>query len=141
LDAALCFGWITGQARPHDDTSWLGRFVPRRPQSIWSKINTQHAERLIKAGRMKPAGLKQIEEAKRDGRWDRAYSPQSKAVVPADFKRELDKNKGALAFFRTLNKTNVYAVVFRLESAKSADVRKARIRRMIEMLERQEKFH
>jgi uncharacterized protein YdeI (YjbR/CyaY-like superfamily) len=78
---------------------------------------------------------------KRDGRWDRAYSPQSNAEVPADFKRELDENKGALAFFRTLNMANVYAVVFRLENAKNAEVRKAKIRRMIEMFERGEKFH
>jgi uncharacterized protein YdeI (YjbR/CyaY-like superfamily) len=141
LDVALCYGWITGQARPHDDTSWLGRFVPRRPRSIWSKINVGHAERLAKEGRMKPAGLKQVEEAKRDGRWGRAYSPPSQAEVPADFTRELNKNKKALAFFETLNRANVYAVVFRLENAKSEEARKAKIRQMIEMFERGERFH
>jgi len=141
LDAALCYGWITGQARPYDDTSWLGRFVPRRPKSIWSKINAGHAERLIRAGRMKPAGLKQIDEAKRDGRWDRAYSPQSKATVPADFLSELRKNEKALAFFKTLNKTNLYSVVFRLENAKTEEARKAKIHQIVEMFERGEAFH
>ena len=72
LDMALCYGWITGQVRPYDERSWLGRFVPRKPKSIWSKINTKRAEKLIQQGRMKPAGLKQVREAKRDGRWDRA---------------------------------------------------------------------
>jgi len=84
-DAALCYGWITGQAKPYDEKSWLGRFVPRRPKSIWSKINTKSAEKLIRQGRMKPAGLKQIEEARRDGRWDRAYSPPSTARLPQGF--------------------------------------------------------
>jgi uncharacterized protein YdeI (YjbR/CyaY-like superfamily) len=141
LDVALCYGWITGQARPYDDTSWLGRFVPRRPKSIWSKVNVCHAERLIREGRMKPAGLKQIEEAKRDGRWDRAYSPQSKAKVPTDFISELSKNEKALAFFKTLNKANVYSVVFRLENAKTEEARKAKIRQIVKMFERGEAFH
>jgi uncharacterized protein YdeI (YjbR/CyaY-like superfamily) len=141
LDAALCYGWITGQARPYDDTSWLNRFVPRRPGSIWSKINVGHAERLIREGRMRPAGLKQVEEAKRDGRWARAYSPPSKAKVPEDFIRELEKSEKAQAFFKTLNKANVYAVVFRLENAKSETARKTKIRQIIEMFEREEAFH
>ncbi|MDA4112517.1 MAG: YdeI/OmpD-associated family protein [Thaumarchaeota archaeon] len=141
LDAALCFGWITGQARPYDETSWLNRFVPRRPGSIWSKINVGHAERLIREGKMRPAGLKQIEEAKRDGRWARAYSPPSKAEVPADFIRQLKKNEKALAFFKTLNKANVYAVVFRLENAKSEAARKTKISQIIKMFEREEAFH
>ena len=76
LEVALCFGWITGQAKPCDDKSWLANFVPRRPNSLWSKRNTQLAEKLIREGRMKPAGMKQIEDAKRDGRWDRAYQPR-----------------------------------------------------------------
>ncbi|MDA4136930.1 MAG: YdeI/OmpD-associated family protein [Thaumarchaeota archaeon] len=141
LDAALCYGWITGQIRPYDGTSWLGRFVPRRPKSIWSKINVSHVERLTKEGRMKPAGLKQVDEAKRDGRWARAYSPPSKAEVPADFTAALKKNKAALAFFRTLNRANVYAVVFRLENAKSEQARKAKIDQMVKMFERGERFH
>jgi uncharacterized protein YdeI (YjbR/CyaY-like superfamily) len=141
LDGALCYGWITGQARPRDDISWLGRFVPRRPRSIWSKINVGHIERLTKDGRMKPAGLRQVEEAKDDGRWARAYSPSKTAKVPDDFTRALKKNKKASAFFKTLNKTNVYSVVFRLENAKSEEARKAKIAQIVEMLEKGEKFH
>jgi len=141
LDVALCYGWITGQSRPYDEMSWLGRFVPRRPKSIWSKINVGRAERLIKEGRMKAAGLKQIDEAKRDGRWGRAYSPPSTAKVPEDFTKELSKNKKALEFFLTLNRANVYAVVFRLENSKGEEARKTKIRQMVRMFERGEKFH
>src|SRR5437879_7936073 len=94
LDVALCYGWITGQARPYDERSWLGKFVPRRSKSIWSKINTKRAETLIRQGRIKSAGLRQVEEAKRDGRWDRAYSPLSSAKLPEDFLKALQKNKG-----------------------------------------------
>ena len=141
LDVALCYGWITGQARPYDDTSWLNRFVPRRPKSIWSKINVGHAERLIREGRMKPAGLKQVDEAKRDGRWERAYSPPSRAEVPADFLRELRKNEKALAFFKTLNRANIYSVVFRLENAKSGEARKTKIAQIVKKFEREEAFH
>jgi uncharacterized protein YdeI (YjbR/CyaY-like superfamily) len=141
LDLALCYGWITGQAKPGDEKSWLSRFVPRRPRSIWSKINVQHAKRLIREGRMKPAGLKQIEQAKKDGRWDRAYSPPSTARLPQDFRRGLRRNRKAAAFFKTLNKANIYSVVFRLETASSRESRKAKIRQIIKMLEREETFH
>jgi uncharacterized protein YdeI (YjbR/CyaY-like superfamily) len=141
LDGALCYGWITGQARPYDERSWLGRFVPRRPKSIWSKVNTKRAEKLIGQGRMKSAGLKQVEEAKRDGRWDRAYSPPSTAKLPEDFIKALQKNKEAEAFFKTLNRANIYSVVFRLENAKNEELRRMRIRQMIMMFEKGEKFH
>jgi uncharacterized protein YdeI (YjbR/CyaY-like superfamily) len=141
LDVALCYGWITGQAKPYDEKSWLGRFVPRRPKSIWSKINTRRAEKLIRQGRMKPAGLKQVREAKRDGRWDRAYSPPSTANLPDDFTSALEKNKDAKAFFKTLNRANVYSVVFRLENAKNKESRREKIRQMIKMFEKGEKFH
>ena len=141
LDVALCYGWITGQARSYDDVSVLWRFMPRRPKSTWSKINTWHAERLIKQGRMRPAGLKQIEEAKRDGRWDRAYSPQRTATVPRDFITQLNKNTKAKSFFKTLNRTNTYAIIFRLENTKSKERRNAKIKSIIEMLENGKKFH
>jgi uncharacterized protein YdeI (YjbR/CyaY-like superfamily) len=141
VDVALCYGWITGQIRPLDEISWLGKYVPRRPRSIWSKINTRRAERLIAEGRMKPVGLEQVEEAKKDGRWERAYSPPSEAKVPEDFLRELQKNKAAKEFFEGLNKANVYSVVFRVENAKSPELRRAKIRQLIERLERREKFH
>ena len=141
LDVALCYGWITGQAKPYDEESWLGRFVPRRPKSTWSKINTKRAETLIKQGRMKPAGLKHVREAKKDGRWDRAYSPPSTAKLPEDFIRALKKNKEAGAFFKTLNRANIYSVVFRLENARNEELRKAKIEQIIRMFERREKFH
>ncbi len=141
LDVALCYGWITGQAKPYDDRSWLGRFVPRRPKSIWSKINTKRAETLIRQGRMKSAGLKQVEEAKRDGRWDRAYGPPSTAKLPEDFLEALRKNKEAEAFFKTLNRANIYSVVFRLENAKNEESRSMKIRQMIKMFKKGEKFH
>jgi uncharacterized protein YdeI (YjbR/CyaY-like superfamily) len=140
LDVALCYGWITGQARPYDERSWLGKFVPRRPKSIWSKINTKRAEMLITQGRMKSAGLKQVEEAKRDGRWDRACSPPSTAKLPEDFIKELQKNKEAKAFFRTLNRANIYSVVFRLENAKNEESRRMRIKQMIKMMRRERRF-
>jgi uncharacterized protein YdeI (YjbR/CyaY-like superfamily) len=136
LEVALCYGWITGQAKSHDETSWLARFVPRRPRSIWSKINVRHASRLIREGRMKRAGLSQIEEAKRDGRWARAYSPPSTAKLPDDFLEELRKNGGAEAFFKTLNKANVYALIFRLENTRSEERRKEKIRQFVKMFEK-----
>lgn len=141
LDVALCYGWITGQARPFDESSWLGRFVPRRPKSIWSKINVSHVERLMRERRMKPPGLKQVNEAKKDGRWERAYSPPSRATVPRDFLKELRKNEKAFSFFKTLNKTNVYSVVFRLENTKSPSSRKTKIAELILKFENGEKFH
>jgi uncharacterized protein YdeI (YjbR/CyaY-like superfamily) len=141
LDVALCYGWITGQAKPYDEKSWLGRFVPRRPKSIWSKINTKRAERLIREGRMKPAGLRQIEKAKKDGRWDRAYSPPSTAKLPDDFIKALQKNKEAEAFFKTLDRANIYSVVFRLENAKTEELRREKIRLIIKMFEKGEKFY
>ena len=137
----MCFGWITGQAKPYDEKSWLGRFVPRRPKSIWSKINTKRAEMLIRQGRMKSAGLKQVDEAKRDGRWDRAYSPPSTAKPPQDFIKALEKNKEAEAFFKTLNRANIYSIVFRLENAKTEELRREKIRLIIKMFEKGEKFH
>lgn len=141
LEVALCYGWITGQSRPHDEESWLGRFVPRRPKSIWSKINVGIAERLVAEGRMKPAGLKQVEAAKKDGRWSRAYSSPKDAVFPPDFLDALGKNEKALAFSKTLNRANFYAIVFRIENAKTPKRRIAKITSIVEMLENEETFH
>ena len=141
LEVALCYGWITGQARPYDDISVLWRFTPRRPKSMWSKINTQIAERLIREGRMKPAGFKQIEEAKKDGRWARAYSPQRTARLPKDFMNELNENRKAQAFFKTLNRSNTYAIIFRIENTKDKERRKAKITSIVKMLAKRKKFH
>ncbi len=141
LDVALCYGWIDGQKNTYDGHSWLQKFTPRRSKSGWSKINTQHVERLIKEGKMKPAGLLQIEAAKQDGRWERAYHSQSNASVPEDFLQELDKNKKAKMFFGTLNKANIYAIVYRLQTAKKPETRQKRMKMILEMLSKGEKFH
>ncbi len=118
LDKALCYGWIDGQANKYDERSWLQKFTPRRKKSIWSKVNTQHVERLIKAGKMKAAGLKEIEAAKQDGRWQQAYDSPKNMTVSEDFLRELEKDSKAKSFFETLNKTNLYSIAFRLQTAK-----------------------
>ena len=141
LDVALCYGWIDGQKKAFDDQYWLQKFTPRGPKSIWSKINTEKVERLIASGDMKPAGLKAIELAKQDGRWDAAYASQKNISVPADFQAALDKNKQAKAFFATLNSVNRYAILFRIHNAKKPETRARKIREFVEMLERGEKIH
>jgi uncharacterized protein YdeI (YjbR/CyaY-like superfamily) len=141
LDEALCFGWIDGQKQSHDEVSWRQRFTPRRPKSGWSKINTQHAERLIQAGRMKAAGLAQIEAAKKDGRWTAAYDSPSKATFPDDFLAALRRNKKAQAFFESLNKANRYAIAYRLQTAKKPETRQRRMETILAMLARSEAFH
>src|SRR5206468_3011110 len=113
LDVALCFGWIDGQKRAYDDDHWLQRFTPRRPASKWSKINCSKATALIESGRMRPAGLRRIEEAKADGRWDAAYEGQRVARVPDDLQAALDANPRAREFFATLNSQNRYAILYR----------------------------
>lgn len=141
LDEALCYGWIDGQLKGYDDESWLRKFTPRRPKSIWSKRNRDHAERLTKAGKMCAAGRKEIEAAKQDGRWKAAYDPASKIVAPGDFLRELAKNKRAKAFFDTLNRANVYAIAWRLQTARTAETRQKRLKAILAMLATERKFH
>lgn len=141
LDIALCYGWITGQARPYDSISVLWRFCPRRPKSLWSKINTGHAERLIREGRMKEPGLREIEAAKKDGRWENAYHPQSTATLPEDFTKALSKDKKAREFFKTLNKSNRYAIIFRIATIRTASGRKAKISSIIAMLHEGKSYH
>lgn len=141
LDQALCYGWIDGQAKPFDESSWLQRYTPRRPKSLWSKNNTLHVERLMKAGKMTPAGLDAVEKAKSDGRWKTAYSAFRNAAPPVDFLKALAKNKKAQEFFRTLNKTNVYSIVYRLETAKKPETRERRMKVILEMMEQGKKFH
>jgi uncharacterized protein YdeI (YjbR/CyaY-like superfamily) len=141
LDEALCFGWIDGQKQPHDKLSWRQKFTPRRPRSGWSKINTQHAERLRKAGRMKAAGQAQIDAAKKDGRWTAAYDSPSRATVPEDFLTALRKNKKAKVFFDSLNKANLYAIAYRLQTAKKPETRQRRMESILAMMGRGEAFH
>jgi uncharacterized protein YdeI (YjbR/CyaY-like superfamily) len=141
LDIALCYGWIDGQKKGFDDKYWLQKFTPRGPKSIWSKINTEKAERLIASGEMQPAGLRAIELAKQDGRWEAAYASQKNISIPEDFQAALDKNKKAKAFFATLNSVNRYAILFRIHNAKKPETRAKRIQQFVEMLERGEKIH
>src|SRR5262245_41225507 len=141
LDEALCHGWIDSQKRPGDEQSWLQRFGPRRPRSGWSRINTSHAERLIKARRMKAPGLAKIEAAKADGRWQRAYDSPGASKVPADFMARLSKDKKALRFFEGLNRANLYAIAYRLQTAKKPETREKRMLAILAMLSRGEKFH
>ena len=141
LDLALCYGWIDGQKKSYDAASWLQKWTPRGTKSIWSKINREKALKLIERGEMKPAGLAEVERARQDGRWEAAYDSHSTAMVPSDFQAALDDNAEAGAFFASLNSTNRYAILFRIQTAKKAETRAKRIREFIGMLERHEKLH
>ena len=141
LDAALRYGWIDGQKRGLDEVSWLQRFAPRRARSIWSRINTAAAEKLIADGLMRPPGLEEVETARRDGRWDAAYQPQKTAQVPDDFLAALMKDGAAQAFYEGLDKANRYAIVHRLQTAKKPETRAKRIGDFVAKLARGERFH
>jgi uncharacterized protein YdeI (YjbR/CyaY-like superfamily) len=127
--------------RPESATTYLQRFTPRRPSSIWSKINREKAIALIAGGRMRPGGLAEIERAKQDGRWEAAYDSARTATVPADFQRELEARPRAEAFFRTISGANRYAILWRLQTAKKPETRAKRIRAFVEMLEKGETIH
>jgi len=141
LDVALCHGWIDGQKKSFDADSWLQKFTPRGRKSVWSKVNREHAERLIRTGAMRDAGLAAIDEAKRDGRWERAYDSQRSAAVPEDFQAVLDQHPKAKAFFATLNSANRYAILWRIQTAVKAETRARRIDQFIAMLQRGETLH
>ncbi len=141
LDGALCYGWIDGQTNKYDDVSWVQRFTPRRSRSLWSKRNIGHVERLTEAGKMHPAGQKEIDAAKADGRWQFAYDSHSTMAIPEDFLKELKKNKKAKAFFDTLNKNNLFSIGYRLQTAKRPETREKRMKQILEMMEKGEKFH
>ena len=141
VELGLCFGWIDSQVRRFDEDHYIQRFTPRRPRGRWSKINREKAEALIGAGRMRPAGLAEVEAAKADGRWEAAYDGQRTAKVPPDLQRELDANPAAAGFFASLSSANRYAIVYRLDDAKRPETRERRLRKFIAMLERGEKIH
>ena len=141
LDEALCYGWIDGQKKKMDSDSWIQKFTPRRPRSIWSKRNIEHIERLTNETRMKPAGLKAFEEAKNDGRLAAAYDSPANSTTPDDFLQRLEKNQEAKAFFHSLNKANKFAITFRLQTAKKPETREKRMNIILEMLAKGEKFH
>jgi uncharacterized protein YdeI (YjbR/CyaY-like superfamily) len=134
IDTALCHGWIDGQLDAFDGEFWLIRFTPRQSASKWSEKNRARALELIKLKRMRPAGLNEIDRAKKDGRWDAAYAPQSTAEVPEDLRAALSKNKGAKSFFETLDGTNRFAILYRVHSAKKPETRAARIEKFVAML-------
>lgn len=140
LEEALCYGWIDGQLKPYDEQSYLQRFTPRRPRSIWSKRNIENITRLEENGKLKPSGLKEIEAAKADGRWAAAYDSPSEMKIPDDFMTELSKNKEALTFFESLTKTNKYAIGWRLQTAKKPETREKRMKQILEMMAKKEKL-
>src|SRR5688572_19654840 len=141
VEVSLCYGWIDGQANKYDENSYLQRFTPRRPKSIWAKKNIERVTRLIAAGKMKPAGLKEIEAAKADGRWKMAYDSPETMEIPDDFLKALSKNPKAKKFFGTLNKTNIYSITGRLQTAKKPVTREKRMKSILEMLSKNQKFH
>jgi uncharacterized protein YdeI (YjbR/CyaY-like superfamily) len=141
LEAALCHGWIDGQRQRHTEETFVVKFTPRGPRSIWSKINRDKALKLIASGEMREAGLKAIENAKKNGRWDSAYDSARTAKVPEEFQAALDANPKAKAFFETLNSTNRYSFLFRIQTAKKAETRERRITEFIRMLKAKQKFH
>nr|WP_322755927.1 YdeI/OmpD-associated family protein [Frankia sp. Cas3] len=141
LDVALCYGWIDGQKGKFDDSYWLQRFTPRKPKSKWSKINRDKAASLLEQGRMRPAGLAEIERAKTDGRWDAAYDGWRSASVPDDLTEALAANPAAEKFFATLDGQNRYAVLYRIQDAKKPETRARRIETYVAMLAEQKKLY
>ncbi|HEX8208366.1 MAG TPA: YdeI/OmpD-associated family protein [Solirubrobacteraceae bacterium] len=142
VEAALCFGWIDGQVRMAEEEGWrLQRFTPRRSRSRWSQINVERAEALIAAGRMRPAGLAEVERAKADGRWAAAYPPPSRIEVPDDLRGALDASPAAAEAFAGLSSANRYAILYRVHDAKRAETRARRIEQFVGMLERGETIH
>jgi uncharacterized protein YdeI (YjbR/CyaY-like superfamily) len=141
LEVALCFGWIDGVKRGVDDVWFIQRFTPRRKRSRWSKINCDHVERLIAAGRMRPAGHAQVEAARADGRWDAAYAGSATMTVPPDLQAALDAEPTAATCFAGLDSRNRYAILYRIQDAKRADTRARRIATFVAMLAAGEKLH
>jgi uncharacterized protein YdeI (YjbR/CyaY-like superfamily) len=137
LEVALCYGWIDGQKGGFDDDYFLQRFTPRRARSKWSKVNCAKVDGLMKAGRMKPAGVAQVDAAKADGRWDAAYAGQSSAEVPEDFAKALSENRIAREFFATLSKSQRYPFLYRIQDAKRPETRLRRIAQFVELLAEQ----
>jgi uncharacterized protein YdeI (YjbR/CyaY-like superfamily) len=141
VEVALCYGWIDGQRQRYDDEYFVQRFTPRRPRSIWSKINRDKARELIASGAMQPAGLREVERAQADGRWDAAYASQRNAVVPDELDRRLHTHARARKFFESLDSRNRYAFVHRLLTAKKPETRERRAEQFFEMLKKGETFY
>jgi uncharacterized protein YdeI (YjbR/CyaY-like superfamily) len=141
IDVALCHGWIDGRLDPYDEANWLVRFTPRKRGSKWSQINRERVAALSEAGRMRPAGLAEVEAAKADGRWEAAYASASTAETPPDLEAALEASPKAAAFFATLKGANRYAILYRVHTAKKPATRAKRIAEFVAMLERGETLH
>lgn len=141
LDVALCFGWIDGQRKGLDEESFLQKFTPRGRRSIWSKLNRKHVQRLVKEGRMREQGMAQVRAAKKDGRWQAAYDSPSNMKIPAEFLVALKRNRKAHQFFLGLNRTNLFSIGWRLQTAIKAETKLKRTKDIISMLEKGKKFH
>ncbi|MEO0697819.1 MAG: YdeI/OmpD-associated family protein [Pseudomonadota bacterium] len=139
--ASIAWGWIDGQKKPLDEVSYLQRLTPRKAKSNWSQKNKEHAERLIAEGNMSASGMRQVEKAKADGRWNAAYAGQAEMEIPADFLEALETHPVAKEFFQTLDRKNLYPIYYRLKTAKKPETRAARMQKMLEQLDRMEKFH
>jgi uncharacterized protein YdeI (YjbR/CyaY-like superfamily) len=141
VEVALCFGWIDGLKKKFDEKTWIQRFSPRKPASQWSKINREKALGLIVDGKMRPSGMAIIEVAKTRGTWDNAYDSQKTIEIPADLQAELDKNPQAAEFFRSLESVNRYAILYRLQTLRTNELRSRKLNQFMEMLVRKEKIH
>jgi uncharacterized protein YdeI (YjbR/CyaY-like superfamily) len=141
IEGALCHGWIDGQKRALDDKFFMLRFTPRRSRSVWSKINIAKVEQLVASGRMQPAGMREVEAARADGRWDAAYEGSARMDVPAELSEALGASAKARRFFDQLDRTNRYAFCWRVQTAKKPETRKARAEKFVAMMERGEKIH
>ncbi len=141
LDVALCYGWIDGLTKTYDEDSYMQRFTPRGPRSKWSKVNTEHIERLVMEKKMKPSGLAAVIAAKADGRWDAAYDSFSNSTFPDEFLQLLEKNKKAKLFFDTLKRVNLYVMSYRLQNAKKTETKERLMNEFINMLEKGKTFH
>ncbi|MEZ4300528.1 MAG: YdeI/OmpD-associated family protein [Polyangiaceae bacterium] len=141
LDVALCWGWIDGIRKTFDERSFLQRFTPRKPKSIWSQINRDHIARLTSAGRMTPHGQRQVDAAKADGRWDAAYAPirsATESTLPDDLRAAIEANPNALKTFRTLGRQNLFALAFRINNVRTPAGRAKKIETLVAMLARGE---
>jgi uncharacterized protein YdeI (YjbR/CyaY-like superfamily) len=141
VEVALCYGWIDSLTKSLDERFYVQKFTPRRARSKWSRVNRDKVEELAKQGRMKPAGLEQVELAKADGRWESAYAPPTSVEVPDDLRAALDASPKAAEFFATLNESNRYAIIYQVEDAKKPETRVRRIEKFVAMMERGEKLY
>ena len=141
LDVALCYGWIDSQVKSLDERFYLQKFTPRRARSKWSQVNRAKIEELTKRGRMKSAGLEQVELAKADGRWEAAYASPANMQMPDDLQAALDASPGAAEFWAGLNKSNRFAILYQLQDAKKPETRARRLEKFVGMLERGEKLY